>query len=683
MDHTEHDSGHHHRHTSVAEKHSHAGHEGMVEDFKRRFLVSVVLSLPVIFLSNPVISWLNVEHSVFNMEWLPYILLGISAVVFTYGGLPFLRGAYVELRARRPGMMTLVAVAVTTAFLYSTAGVLFGLFEETLLMELVTLVDIMLLGHWIEMRSVLGASRALSELAKLLPKVAHKLRFDGAVEDVGIDELRPGDKVLIKPGEKIPVDGSVTRGEGSVSEAMLTGESIPVSKKEGSEVIGGSINGEGSLVVEITKTGKETYLASIIALVEEAGKQKSKTQALADRAASWLTVVALVGGSVTFFAWLGFGREITYAIERAIAVIVIACPHALGLAVPLVASFSSSLSAQRGILIRNRTAFEQLRNVRKIIFDKTGTLTEGKFGISKVIPLDKFSKEEILVLAAAVEAKSEHPIARAIVESVKYHEEVIRFKAIPGKGAEGEVAGRHVAVVSPKYLKELKSKWESEYEQTLIQEAKTAVWVLINMKVAGLILLEDVIRESAREAIDEAKQMGIEPVIISGDNEAVTRRVADELGIIEYHAGVLPKDKAALVEKLKLSDGRTAEDAPYNKVVAMVGDGINDAPALVVADVGMAIGAGMQVAIEAADLVLVKNNPLDVLRAVRLSRATYKKMVQNLWWASGYNILAIPLAAGILAPFGFVLSPAVGAVLMSVSTVVVVYNATLLKRDFV
>lgn len=640
-------------------------------EFKRRFFISLALSLPVAVLSMPVSGWLGI---LFAPAWLPYALLALATAVFGYGGWSFLRGAYDELRSRKPGMMTLVAVAITTAFVYSTIGILFGIFKESLLLELVTLVDIMLVGHFLEMKSAIQASRALTELAELMPHTAYKLHFDGRTEEVMVGTLVPGDKVLVKPGEKIPVDGRVARGETSVNESALTGESAGVFRGEGDSVVGGSINGEGAIVIEITKVGADTYIASVIELVRHASSQKSQTQNLADRAAVWLTLLALFGGLITLAVWMLFGASLGYAIERAVAVMVIACPHALGLATPLVVSFSSSLAARQGILIRNRNAFEQLRNVGKIVFDKTGTLTEGRFQIQKVLVFEKYTEDEIIKLAGSVESKSEHAIARAIATRVKYPDDVIRFKAIPGKGAEGEVLGKHVAIVSPKYLAELKPKWE---QSAVTSEAgNTIVWVLINMKVVGAIVLADTIRKSARTTRERARNMEIELAVMSGDNESATRRIADELGITDYHAAVSPGGKADLIRGLQ------SQYEALDRRVVFVGDGINDAPAITAADIGIATGAGTHVAIESADLILVKDDLAGVLRATELSKMAYRKMVQNLWWALGYNIIALPLAAGVLAPLGVVLSPSIGAILMSASTIVVVFNALLLKKSW-
>jgi Cu2+-exporting ATPase len=568
-------------------------------------------------------------------------------------------------------MMTLIAVAITTAYLYSTA-ITFGLQGGVLFWELSTLIDIMLLGHWVEMRSVMGASQALEELAKLMPSDAHKLLPDGSVHDVPLDSLAVGDRVLVKPGEKVPADGEVVDGETSVNESMLTGESKPVTKKIGAPVIGGAINGEGAITVEVKKTGKDSFLSQVIDLVKEAQQSKSRTQNLADRAALALVIIALVSGAVTFLVWqLLVNTSVDFGLERAVTVMVIACPHALGLAIPLVVAISTSLGAQNGLLVRNRTAFEQARNIQAIIFDKTGTLTEGRFGVTDVIVFtDEVSEQTLLDYAAALEGRSEHPIARGIASSASPSAlHVESFKAVPGRGVEGIVNGRAVEVVSPGYLKERALSVTDERVERISAQGKTVVFVVIEGAVAGAIALADIIRPESRQAIAKLKEMGIRSVMVTGDNRQVAQWVAGELGIHEYFAEVLPQDKVVKVKEVQ----------SRGLVVAMVGDGVNDAPALAQADVGIAIGAGTDVAVETGDIVLVRSTPLDAVTIVGLARSTYRKMVQNLVWATGYNTVAIPLAAGILYPFGIVLTPAVGAILMSVSTVIVAINSRFLK----
>ncbi len=639
---------------SAHEAHSagrHAGHS--VADFRKRFWISLALTVPVILLS--------------MAPGMNAVLLVLSSVLYVYGGMPFLKGIVREVRAGKPGMMTLVAVAISVAYSYSVATVL-GLEGMPLFWELATLIDIMLLGHWIEMRSVGEASRALESLAKLMPSQAHRRNADGTTTDVDLEELRSGDVVVVRPGEKVPADGDVLEGASSVNESMLTGESVPVEKSPGERVIGGSMNGEGSLTVTVARTGAESFLAQVIELVREAQESKSKTQDLADRAAMWLTFVALGGGALTFGTWLALGRPLSYAMERAVTVMVIACPHALGLAIPLVVAVSTALAASSGLLVRDRMAFENARLINAVIFDKTGTLTEGRFGVEDVVVLGEASAEEILSLAGSVEELSEHPIARAIAEAAGTPTPAEEFLAIPGKGAQGVVGGRSIAVVSPGYLAEAGIDVPAAAAE-LTSGGRTVVFVLDDGSVLGAIVLSDVVRPESAETIRALKEMGIEPIMLTGDNAVVAERVASQLGIERFFAEVLPADKAATVQRIR-SEG---------KVVAMVGDGVNDAPPLATADVGIAIGAGTDVAIATADVVLVRSDPRDIPSVIALARATYRKMVANLIWATGYNVIAIPLAAGVLAGVGVVLSPAVGGVLMSASTVIVAINARMLK----
>ncbi|MBI4120746.1 MAG: copper-translocating P-type ATPase [Parcubacteria group bacterium] len=637
-------------------------------DFKKRFWVALAASVPVLALSPSIQSFFGITLAIPHS---PEIAFFVATFVYIYGGAPFLRGSLRELKKGQPGMMTLVAVAVTAAFVYSGASV-FGLTGngKELLWELVTLIDIMLLGHWIEMKSVLGASRALEELAGLLPKMAHKREGDGSVSDVFIALLTIGNEVVVKPGERIPVDGVVVEGMTSVDESMLTGESGLVLKQNGSRVIAGALNAESAIVVQVTKTGKDTYLSRIVTLVREAQGSKSRTQDVANKAALWLTIVALGGGTLTLFAWLLFSQPFGFAIERAIAVIVIACPHALGLAIPLVVAFSTALSAQRGLLIRDRTAFEAARNVDTIVFDKTGTLTKGTFVVSEVIPLDAVSSDDVLINAGSIDAGSSHPIAKAIVEAAPETRPVLHASVMPGRGFQGTLDGALVQVVSEAYVRERGVSYDEGRVREALALGKTAVFVLREGKPMGVITLDDAIRDEAREAVNTLKEKGYRVVMITGDNESVGKRVAGELHLDEYFAGVLPHKKAEIIVRLQ-EEGRT---------VAMVGDGVNDAPALAQADIGIAIGAGTDVAIETASIILVRNNPLDVVHVMELSRQTYRKMIQNLWWAAGYNIIALPLAAGVLYGSGIVLSPAIGAVLMSLSTVIVAFNASLLRN---
>ena len=644
----------------------------MVDDFRRRFWVSLGLTVPVLATSEMLQHILGLR-AVLAFPGDQYVEFAFASAVYFYGGRPFLTGLVDELRKRLPGMMTLIALAITVAYAYS-ALVVFGLPGSVFFWETATLIDIMLLGHWIEMRSVLGASRALDQLVRLLPAEAHRLRADGSIEEVPLDALRPGDRVLVKPGEKIPTDGLVVAGRTSVNQAMLTGESQLVEKGEGDEVIGGALNGESAITIEVRRTGADSYLSQVIELVRKAQETRSRTQDLANRAAMWLTVIAIGGGTVTLVAWLGAGREFSFALERMVTVMVITCPHALGLAVPLVVAVSTALSARSGLLIRDRSAFERARDLDAVVFDKTGTLTEGRFGVTDIVPLAGRTEHDVLRLAAALESRSEHPIALGIVRAATdrgvQYPGPDGFAAIPGKGAQGTVDGAAVKVVSPGFLKEQGLTVADARVARLAEQGKTVVYVHADGQVIGAIALADIIRPESREALDRLKAMHITPIMLTGDSATVARWVAGELGLDDYFAEVLPDEKAAKIEEVKRR-GLT---------VAMVGDGVNDAPALVAADVGIAIGAGTDVAIESADIVLVRSDPRDVPAIVGLARATYRKMVQNLWWATGYNAVAIPLAAGVLARAGILLSPALGAVLMSVSTVVVALNAQLLGR---
>ncbi|MDP1863591.1 MAG: copper-translocating P-type ATPase [Thiobacillus sp.] len=656
-----------HEHPPRQDHQNHHAH--MAADFRKRFWIALVLTLPILVLS-PMLQELVGLRDTFRFSGDLYILFGLSTAVFFYGGWPFLKGLFEELKSRQPGMMTLVAVAITTAYVYSSA-VVFGLTGKVFFWELATLVDVMLLGHWIEMRSVMGASKALEELAKLMPSDAHKLMPDGSVKDVPLSELAVDDKVLIKPGEKIPADGVITEGESAVNEAMLTGESTPVTKKTDDKVIGGAINGEGSLTIAVKGTGKDSFLSQVIDLVKQAQESKSKTQDLANTAAMWLTLIALSGGAITFFIWLGvMGKELSFAIERAVTVMVIACPHALGLAVPLVVAVSTALAASNGLLIRNRPAFERARKVQAIIFDKTGTLTEGRFGVTDTLLFSQDVDEDTLhQYAASVEAHSEHPIAKAIADATENKLSIENFKGIAGKGAEARVEGKEVKVVSPGYLSEQNIAMDDQRVEELKAQGKTVVFVLIDGQLQGAIALADIIRPESKQAIAALKAMGIQCMMLTGDNKQVAQWVSDQVGLDECFAEVLPQDKAAKVKEVQ----------SRGMVVAMTGDGVNDAPALAQADLGIAIGAGSDVAVETADIILVRSNPLDVVALLKLSKATYSKMIQNLVWATGYNAFAIPLAGGALYAWGVLLSPALGAALMAASTVIVAINARLLR----
>lgn len=660
----------------------HAGHEGhdrhaghSLKMFRDRFWVCLALTIPVLAYAEGLWELVGLEAPDLPAKTLvPFVL---ATVIFFYGGSVFLRSAVGELRARMPGMMTLVALGISTAYLYSAATTFF-VEGEGFYWELATLVDVMLLGHWIEMSSIGRASEALSELAKLLPDTAERVT-DDETEELPISELTSGDIVLVRPGARIPADGEVIEGDSHVNEAMLTGESRPVPKSPGNEVIAGMVNEEGALRVKVLNTGDETALAGIMRLVEEAQSSKSKAQDLADRAAMWLFYVAVGAGTLTALAWWIFASErgADFVIERAVTVVVIACPHALGLAVPLVIAISTSLSARSGLLVRNRLALERARDVDVVVFDKTGTLTRGELGVVG-IAADGRPEEEALAMAAGLEANSEHALGRAIVaEAVRRRVRPVpveAFEALKGRGVRGRVDGQELHLGGPRLLEELEAGEADGLEDDAArwsEEGKTVVSLVEEGKVTAVFALADLIREESREAVARLKEMGIEVAMITGDSEDVARWVAGEIGLDQYFASVLPEQKVDRVKELQ----------DEGNVVAMVGDGVNDAPALVQADVGIAIGAGTDVAIESADVILMRDDPRDVARVVELSRASYRKMVQNLVWATGYNAVALPLAAGVLAPVGVLLPPAVGALLMSVSTVVVAFNAQLLRRD--
>jgi P-type Cu2+ transporter len=669
MEHNTSHTGHEHHEHEKPSNHGagghdkHAGHN--VSDFWKRFMVCSIVSIPVLALSHMIQQWLGFEL-VFAGD--KYVLAVLSTFIFIYGGYPFLKGLYDEVRDKAIGMMTLIGVAITVAWAYSVAITL-GLPGMDFYWEMATLIDIMLIGHYFEMKSVMGASRSLELLVKMMPSTAHHLR-DGHIHDMPASELKIGDKVMVKPGEKVPVDGIVTEGESYVDESMLTGESKPVKKAIDNKVIGGAINGNGSLTIKVVSTGKDSYLNKVVKLVEDAQKIKSKTQTFADRAAKILTFVALGGGLITLVVWLLLGFPFVFALERMVTVMVISCPHALGLAVPLVVAISTSVSAQKGLLIRNRTAFENARLITTIIFDKTGTLTRGSHELQEVKALNStFDEKELLRFASGIEQHSEHYIATGLMRKVKELNISIptseNFNYLPGKGLEGNVEGKEIKVVGPNYLKEQKIS----ITETNDDFTGTVVYILIDKEVAGYFTFSDQIRESSFEAIQILKEAGINNLLLTGDNEKVARKVSDELKMDGYLANVLPHDKLEKVKELQ-------EKGEY---IAMTGDGVNDAPALAQADVGIAVGSGTDVAAETADIILVNSDPKDIASLILFGKATYNKMIQNLWWAAGYNILAIPLAAGVLYKWGIMLSPAIGAVLMSSSTIVVAINAQLLK----
>ena len=662
----------HHEHQHMDDNHhnhDHHDHSHMVNDFKKRLFISAIITIPILILSPTL-------QDLFGLSWeVPYnayILFALATAVFFYGGWPFITGGVSELKDKNPGMMTLIALAIFVSYVYSSLTV-FGLEGSDFFWELATLIDIMLLGHWIEMRSVMGASNALEELVKLMPSEAHKLDDEGQIHDVSVEDLQAHDKVLVKPGEKIPIDGLILDGQSTIDESMLTGESVPIEKYKNDEVIGGSVNKEGSLTIEVEKTGDDSYLSQVITLVQEAQESQSKTQDITNRAAKALFYVALASGFITLFIWLLLDYSFDVALERMVTVMVITCPHALGLAAPLVIAVSTSISAKHGLLIRNRAQFEEARKLNAVVFDKTGTLTEGAFGVTDIMPVEGYEEEDVLNWAASLEQNSEHPIATGIVQSAKDKaielKTISDFTSITGKGIQGTIEGKKVNVVGPGYIKNSDIRYDEALFTKRSAEGKTVVFLLIDDKLIGMIALADIVRETAKEAIATLKEQDVHSIMLTGDNKKVANWVAEQLAIDEVYAEVLPDEKAKQIKQLKEKGWK----------VAMTGDGINDAPALATADLGIAIGAGTDVAMETADVVLVKSNPKDVVSLIDLSRKTYRKMIQNLWWATGYNILAIPLAAGALAPFGIILSPAVGAVLMSLSTIIVAINAKLLK----
>ena len=657
-----------HDHHDHQDHDKHAGHS--VEMFRSKFWLSLILTLPVVFWSGHIQELLGYTAPTFpGSDWIPPVL---GTVVFFYGGLVFLKSAWGELKDRQPGMMTLISLAITVAFVFSVAVEL-GFDASALWWELTTLVTIMLLGHWIEMRSIASAKGALKELAKLLPDKATRL-VDGETEEVGVDELNEGDLVLIRPGERVPVDGVISEGKSNLNEAMITGESEPVSKGEGEEVVAGTINGEGSLRVEVEGVGDKTKLSGIMRLVSEAQESKSRSQHLADRAAQMLTGVAISVALITLVVWQLIGSPIDFTVVRVVTVLVIACPHALGLAVPLVVAISTSLGASSGLLVRDRRGLEEARDLDVVIFDKTGTLTLGEFRVV-AIDTEGFSEEEALRIAASVEAESEHPIAQGIVKSAEEKEidfgSAKDFQNITGKGVVATVDGEEYKMGGPAMVEDV------EVPDALHQaaeeagdNARTAIYLIAGGSALAVFAVADAIREESREAVQALHDRGIEVAMLTGDSQAVAESVARELEIDTVFAEVLPEDKAEKVKELQAQ----------GKTVAMVGDGVNDAPALATADIGIAIGAGTDVAVEAGHIVLVRSDPRDIPRIVSLSRATRRKMIQNLWWAAGYNIVALPLAAGVAYTWGILLSPAVGAVLMSASTVIVAINAQLLRR---
>ena len=677
----------HHSHNSEAlpnteqnqhRQHQHRDHTGHMEHhktmFRNRFWICLILTVPALVWEPMLQGWFNYRAPVFpGSQYIPSLF---GSIVFFYGGLIFLKGALRELYNRQPGMMILIGLAITVAFIYS-AAVTFGFKGNALWWELATLVTIMLLGHWIEMRSISQAQGALKELAKLLPDTALKLDENEQLTEINVTELQKDDIILIRPGASIPVDGIVVKGKSSLNESMITGESTPIKKAEGDEVIAGTVNSDGSLRVKVREFGDETTLAGIMRLVEQAQQSRSRAQSLADRAAFVLTLVAISAAVITFSVWLLFGASLDFTITRVVTVLVIACPHALGLAIPLMIAISTTLGARNGLLVRDRRGLEEARKLSIVVFDKTGTLTLGEHRVVKTVASSTIDKREALKLAAAVEHDSEHPIARALLNSAKEKNlelpEIKEFKAIAGHGVQASVSGRELSVGGPALLRKFSIELSPEFKevtQSFSDNGQTTVYLIEKSQILAVFAIADAIREESYQAVRDLKKQGIEVAMLTGDSQAVAKSIARELGIDILFAEVLPDDKAEKIKELQSKD----------KSVVMVGDGVNDAPALVTADIGIAIGAGTDVAVEAGDIILIRSDPRDVSRIILLSKATYRKMLQNLWWAAGYNIVAIPLAAGILAWAGLLLVPAVGAILMSISTVIVALNSQLLKR---
>ncbi len=651
------------------ESHDHADHHAMmVADFRRRFFVSIILMVPILALSPMIQTFLGID---WRFPGASYLLFGLSTILFFYGGWPFIKGSKEELKKKSPAMMTLITLAIIVAYVYSSLTV-FILEGSDFFWELATLIVIMLLGHWIEMRSVIGASRALDELVKLMPEEAHVIHENGETMDMPVSSLKTGDRILVKPGEKIPIDGMVFEGGSAVNEAMITGEANPVDKTSGDEIIGGSINGEGVLKFTVSKTGDETFISQVIKLVREAQQSKSKTQRLADVAAKWLFYVAVSAGTITFIVWMIVNGDLGFAMERAVTVVIISCPHALGLAIPLVTAMSTGIGAKQGLLIRNRAAFENARKTNAVIFDKTGTLTEGQFGITDISTIG-ISEAELFEIVYAIESNSEHPIAKGIVREGKKRgitlKSVTDYQNVTGQGLKAKMDGREILIGSPGFMRSQQVSFDEEKLEKLSAEGKTVIYIMADQTLLGFIALSDIVRGSSRPAVDALRAMDIESYMVTGDNQRSAAYVASQLGIEHVFAEVLPNEKVFKVDELH----------KLGKKVAMTGDGVNDAPALAKADLGIAIGAGTDVAIETADVILVKSNPKDVVNLIKLSRATYRKMVQNLVWATAYNIIALPLAAGVLYNQGVVITPALGAVLMSMSTIIVAINARLMK----
>lgn len=651
---------HHHK------KNHHNHHHHMMKEFKTKFWLSLFITIPIMVMA-PTIQ--NILHFQFDFEGKKYVQFGLATLLFFYGGWPFLKGLKNEIKKGKPGMMTLIGLAISVAYLYSSA-VVFGLKGNIFFWELASLISLMLLGHWIEMKSVMQASQALEKLIALLPSKAIRINKNGEQEEVSIDELKEDDLILVKPGDKIPADGTVEDGKSNVNESLITGEAKPVTKEKGDEVIGGAINQNGSLKILLSKTKENSYLNQVVKMVEEAQKTKSKTQNLTDKAAALLFYIALGSGILTLVVWLFLGEPFDTAMQKMVTVMIIACPHALGLAIPLVVAISTATSAKNGILIRNRTAFEEARKLTTIIFDKTGTLTEGAFGVSKYKSVSDNNDTEILKIAASIEKESEHPIGNGIVAKAKEEnlalDDIHSFENLTGKGIKATYNDKKYYLGGPNLLKELHIDSGNNIQE---KNDETIIYLIQNNKILGYITLADKIRSSSFETIKSLHEMDIKTIMATGDNKKVANSVSKELNMDECYAEVLPEDKQSIIKDLQSK----------NEKVAMAGDGVNDAPALAQANVGIAIGSGTDVASETADIILADSNPKNVVKLIHYSKETYRKMMQNIFWAAGYNILAIPVAAGVLSGVGITLNPAVGAILMSLSTVIVAINAQLLK----
>lgn len=681
--HEEHKHNQHHNHSNHSHNH-HEGHDhGAMDhsahggDFKKKFFVSLFLGIPIILIAPMMGIELPFQFTFPGSEW---VVLILGTILFFYGGMPFLKGAKMELEMKNPGMMMLISLGISVAYFYSVYAFVANNFLHSsvhimdFFWELATLILIMLLGHWIEMNAISNAGNALQKMAELLPNLATVIKEDGSTEEVALQEVMVGQKVLVKAGEKVPTDGEILEGQTSINESMITGESKDVIKKVHDKVIGGSVNGSGAITIEVTGTGESGYLSQVMELVGSAQNEKSRVESLSDKVAKWLFYIALTVGIVAFIVWFILTKDINIALERMVTVLIIACPHALGLAIPLVTARSTSLGAQNGLLVKDRQALEVAKKVDIIMMDKTGTLTEGNFAVNEFESFSQdYTKEEVLSLMAALEQTSSHPLAVGVLNKLEELglsiPKASNVTNLPGIGMEGLVEGKDVKIVSISYMNQHDLPFNEKEFNELSSQGNSVSFLLVNHETIGLIAQGDQIKPDSKEMINELKAQGIKPVMLTGDNKQVANVVAKQLGIETVHAELMPEDKEKIVKEYK----------EQGLVVMMVGDGVNDAPGLARADVGVAIGAGTDVAIDSADVILVKSNPFDILHFLSLSKNTQRKMVQNLWWGAGYNIVAIPLAAGILASVGVILSPAVGAVLMSFSTVIVAINAMLLK----